>query len=234
MNRHDSTRKGSRLRLVELRAYANAWNANPRHAHKITWREARKHRATFATRHHCARSPGLIHMDSGALDHLREVSGHDVPSNYGQGWYCDAYQSETIAGRVSALPHGRFIAWIVWSDCDDITVDASIYHDARTAWFRADDMARRMAEEEREHSERWNQAREHAENRDAARVTLRNARSKARALVQALRDQGAIVPSLCDILRERIAEHRAAMRAALDTIEEAREGIRAAGMEGQF
>lgn len=233
MSKHDNTRKGSRLRLVELRAYANAWNANPNYSRKITWREARKHGDTFATRAHCARSPGLIHMDSGALDHLREVSGRDVSANYGRGWYCDAHQSETIRGRVSLLPHGRFVAWIVWSDCDGITVDASTFHDARSAWFRADDMARRMAEDEREHSERWNEAREHAENRDAARVTLRNARSKARALVQALRDQGAVVPTLCDILRERIAEHRATMRAALDTIAETRERIEALGMAGE-
>lgn len=246
MRNFDTLRNGAKHRLKTYKAEADAsaqrreWYAAKCERREMSavkaepdawkqWRFCTLRQSPTATR-----SDGCIHMDSGTLDHLREPPSHEISRDYGRGWYCDAQQSETIAGRVSRLTHGRFVAWIVWSDCDGITVDASIYHDARTAWFRADNMARRMAEEEREHSERWHAAQECSEKRDAARLTLRESRSKVRAMVQSLREQGAIVPSLCTILRERIVEHRAEARAAVDTIRQESEKIAELGMVEEF
>src|SRR5690606_32592828 len=91
-----------------------------------------------------------IYGDTGALDHLRELSSNDMPRDYGRGWYTDEHCSETVTGRVAVLPSRkdgpRFLAYIVWSNCDGITIDADVYDCPRAAWNRADDMARNTAE----------------------------------------------------------------------------------------
>lgn len=225
MTSYNDLRGGSRARLRTMREYVARWNrdhvvSNGSRVMLESFRDARRHGiATISAGRHdgtMRRDGSKIYADSGALDHLRELSGDDQPRDYGRGWYADAYCSETVTGRVAVLPsrkgERRFLAYVVWSDCDGITIDADVYDCPRTAWNNADDMARRIAEDEKEHNEKWHEAREVQERQDNRREELRAARSEAVGLVTVLRELPQTASSratICAMIREcreRMAE----------------------------
>lgn len=173
-----------------------------------------------------------IYMHTRALDHLREPGSDDMPRDYGTAWYCDAHESETITGKVAALPRGRFLAYVVWSDSDGITVDASPYCSASDAAYAADSMARRIAEDEREHSERWNAASEHDDKRTEARGELRDAFHDGAKAIAALRASDN--PSVQSLARSCLADARERMREAIRTINAATDAIEDLDMTGEF
>ena len=182
---------------------------------------------------------GSIVCDLHQLSGLREYKFADEILGLRHiGWFHNWFQDSAYRGQVWRLParNGaeQFLAGYVDSDGDRAIIEPEAFDCERDAARRADHMAERDAEQEREHSERWHAAQECSEKRDAARLTLRESRSKARAMIQALREQGHIVPSLCTILRERIAEHHAAMRDAIASIAQESEKIAELGMAGEF
>lgn len=236
---HDTLRNGSRARLNSYRRKAAQSletirkHHAPESAYRLNvesdpqpWKRERyitPHGLGFAapgtmfTRSEDGRK---IYGDTGALDHLRELSGDDKPREYGRGWFADEYCSETVTGRVAVLPSRkdgpRFLAYIEWSDCDGITIDAEPFEDARAAWNRADDMARNTAEDEREHNEKWNAAREVCEHQEEQREALSAAHGEARGLVAVLRDLPQTADSratICGMIHECRARMRRALRA---------------------
>lgn len=161
-----------------------------------------------------------IYGDTGSLDHLRKLSREEMPRDYGRGWYADEYCSETVTGHVAVLPSRkdgpRFLAYIVWSDCDGIEIYGETFNSAHAAWSYADDMARHAAEDAREHNEKWNAAREVYEHREEQREELRAARANARDLIAVLRDLPRTAngrATICNMLRECRARMRRALHA---------------------
>lgn len=240
MNRHDPLNRPAPLRLRMMHAYAASWNANPGHIARgsdgITWRDARGHGVAtvkgngYATRSNCW-AHDCIHMENGALDHLRQHG------RQGESWYCDEGQSATVTGHVSLLTHGRYIAWVSWSDVDGITALASPFEDEREALRAADSLAERIAEDEREHSSRWNMASREDEKREDARGDLKQCAHAARDIIRVWREQKSVGPlsaGVCRILRADLADMRAGMRKAIVKIENARERIAQLDMEGEF
>jgi hypothetical protein len=76
------------------------------------------------------------------------------------GWFSDADCSRTVRGVVARLTHGRYLAGYYSSDNGERVYLAGVYDDVRTAADAADNEARRIAEDEREYSERWDAAHE--------------------------------------------------------------------------
>jgi hypothetical protein len=236
---YDNLRDGSRVRLNRYRQKAarTLETVRKHHAPESPYRLSVENdpqpwkRERFITPHGLGfNAPGgvftrskdgrTIYGDTGSLNHLRKLSREDTPPEYGRGWYADEYCSETVTGHVAVLPSRkdgpRFLAYIVWSDCDGITIDAEPFKDAHAAWSCADDMARYAAEEEREHNEKWNAAREVYEHQEEQREELRAAHADARGLVAVLRDLPQAADSratICDMLRECRARMRRALHA---------------------
>lgn len=150
-----------------------------------------------------------IHADTGYLDHLRSANADDMPRDFPTEYYSDAHCSETIGGRVTALPRGRFLAWVKWSDADGITIIARPFDDAEDAAREADRLAERLAEDEREYSEKWNRARELQDENDSDRAELRTIRQNVSGQVALIRAGKGNREAICDYigkLREEFAE----------------------------
>lgn len=180
---------------------------------------------------------------------LREVGpSHEVAPRLvkHRGWYRDSDMSETVCGFVWRLParngQSLFIAGFKDDRTDAVTLDASrgrvcTFDSERDAAGAADELARIYAEEEREHDEKWQEASRANDEREEAREALKAARAEASRLVAALREQrkaGAIVPALCDVLRDKVQACREAMREALEAIADKAAEIERLGMAGEF
>lgn len=234
-NYYDRLVSGSRGRLAAMRLYADRWNADPdkieRGVRRIDWRAARRHGVgniiPITARAGVEKFHGrdVWHADTDYLDRLRNVQPVDEVSGANinhAGWFCDAYQSETVRGYVAQLP-GRngaeqWLAFIVWSDADGITIIRDPAPDAVTAARWADDLAERVAKSECEQNERWHAARELSDECDTLRDTLQKQRQRFHQAATALRDQrkaGVVAASVCDILRERMETARDAFNDAL-------------------
>lgn len=130
----------------------------------------------------------VIHVDSGYFDHLRPC---DTKC---EEWYTDAYHSETVGGRVARLPHNRYLAYLKWSGADGLTALCEVFDSARDAAAAADRLARRVAEDEREYSEKWHEARELQEENEEAHERMRGIRDKVSrrlAVIRALPESAA-------------------------------------------
>ena len=80
----------------------------------------------------------------------------DVNSRLPSGYYVDQYQDETVSGFVVQLPGHkkteRWLAGTAWSDSDMSKIHLDeIFDSAEDAARRADQLAEKMAEEEREY-----------------------------------------------------------------------------------
>ena len=76
------------------------------------------------------------------------------------GWFSDADCSRTVRGIVARLTHGRYLAGYYSNDNGERVYLAGVYDDVRTAASAADNEAQRIAEDEKEYSERWDAAHE--------------------------------------------------------------------------
>ena len=173
------------------------------------------------------------------------------------GWFADVHQSEKYRGAVWQLPARAgqclFIAGYTEDECSGYTVlriagrSPEIFagdpeHDgdrsdaARDAARDADGLAEREAEKAREYSERWSEASAANDERDDARAELNRARADAALVVAALRQQRAqgVAPMVCDLIRAKLAECRADMHRAIETIAEKTDAIADTGMAGEF
>lgn len=74
------------------------------------------------------------------------------------GWFTDVDCSETARGIIARLPQGRILAGYVLSMNDERVYFPEIFDDPADAARAADGHAERLAESEREYSERFNAA----------------------------------------------------------------------------
>ncbi len=232
MTNYDNLRSGSRARLADYRRKAarsletiakhhGTESALYRDALAGAWRRERwvtPHGIGYNVPHaytlqRADNYGGVIYADSGALDHLRPIRGEDEARDYGRGWYSDAHQSETITGRVVALPsrkgEPRFLAFAVNSGADGITIDRDVYTDPVAACHAADRLAERLADDEREYSEKWNEARELQDDNDSDRAELRRIRQNVAGQFALIRAGKGRRDAVCDHvakLREEFAE----------------------------
>lgn len=97
-----------------------------------------------------------------------------------RGWFADADCSQTVRGIVGRLTHDRFIAGYAMSETGERVYLARVFDRERDAAQAGDEEARKYAEEEKEHSERWQAAHDLAEeiktreNRVSELFALRN------------------------------------------------------------
>lgn len=192
---------------------------------------------------------GAAYHELSQLAGLREVgAAHEVAPRLvdHRGWYRDAFMDETLCGFVWRLParngQSLFVAGFKDENAGTVTLDTSrgrvcTFSTERDAARAADELARIHAEEEREYSEKWQEARRHDDEREEAREELKVAREEARRMVDALRQQrsaGTIVPALCDVLRAKVRDCHEGMRRALRSIAEHGDAIEELGMTGEF
>lgn len=76
------------------------------------------------------------------------------------GWFSDVDQSEKVRGIVARLSHGRFIAGYHWSSNGERVYFPAVYTDETEAARAADSHAESYADDAREDSEKFEQARE--------------------------------------------------------------------------
>jgi len=107
------------------------------------------------------------------------------------GWYADADCHATVCGIVARLTRGRWMAGYYNSDNCERVYLARVFDDLADAVSEADNEARRVAEKEKEYSERWQAAQalnekcEEAEKRLRAYLSARNdKRTSARELAE--------------------------------------------------
>ncbi len=82
----------------------------------------------------------------------------DVLKSRHTGWFTDIDQSDTARGIVAGLPHGRFIAGYVLSMNDERVYFPEIFTDESDAAGMSDEHARVIAEQESEHTARFDAA----------------------------------------------------------------------------
>lgn len=146
---------------------------------------------------------------------------------------------EPLAAFVFRLPHGRgFLAGWSMGDGMAAMVSRDIIADERDAMARAEDMADAAALRESEYQERWREARDAEDERDAAREALRAARMDARAALRAVRELRA-TGAPCDAIEQtrvivsvRFRAARNAARAALRDIRGASATLAALAADG--
>lgn len=74
-----------------------------------------------------------------------------------KGWFTDSLYDGKARGIVVSLPHGRFIAGYEWSDNGESVYYPEIYTDIEDAARSADYHAEKFAENQREHSDRFDE-----------------------------------------------------------------------------
>ena len=119
----------------------------------------------------------------------------------GNAWYCDEYGDRTLTGVVFLLPHGRMVAGYEESDNDGIALSLdTVYTCEREAFRAADELARIVAEHEREYNEGYNAAQRAVEALEEAS----DVRQQALKLLQDLRPLRKTMTapaSVCEALR---------------------------------
>lgn len=180
-------RASAPARLAVLRsaaAYTNAPDVNlPPSMRYATWREAR--RTTFRTldtglaqgfnsktvwawgKSTETRRPVWYTHDRS--EHFRDERYADDVEDAGidhTGWFSDADCDEKIRGIVGRLTHGRFVAGYIMTMNDERVYFAKVFDCEKEAAQYADSEAESLAEDEKEHSERWNEARNLADDVD--------------------------------------------------------------------
>lgn len=97
-----------------------------------------------------------------------EVSGARIRHT---GWFADSGFIEKVRGVVALLPHGRFVAGYEGSAGDTVIFD-KVHTDEVEAARMADEHARVQAEQEKAYSERWQAARDLADNIESERTEI--------------------------------------------------------------
>ena len=170
-----------------------------------------------------------------------------------KGWFADAHRDDVWRGHVWQLPARDgdclYLVGYIRRDGGDAVLAPRLFRaergesewDTRTDGLRdaciaADNLAEHDAEESREFSEKWQEASRANDERDDARDELKQARADAALVVAALRQQRAqgVAPMVCDLIRAKLAECRADMHSAIETIAEKTDAIADMGMAGEF
>lgn len=158
----------------------------------------------------------------------------DIISSLGHnGWYCDAFQEETMRGIVYRLPAKNGKARYVYGyadpcneGCAFLSFDFEEGDKLESSWDddqglkdaarHADSMAEQFAAYAREYSEAWQQARQWDELAD----DMAKARSEAKALVSDMRDAiraGQLASdAICKALRAKLRDYLNAWESARD------------------
>lgn len=229
----------------------------------ITWRDARRFgRGAIGTDAHglrVSKCGGYANVPESVLgglrwkfadDVMREAGRRDGASFYADSHMCEVYRGAVwqlpsrdgsecwIAGyveRESVKPNGGSVSgYAVLSTWRGLP---RYFTSAEGAASFAASLAESHANESREYDERWQEASRANDEREEAREALKAARAEASRLVAALREQrkaGAIMPALCDVLRDKVRACREAMREALETIADKAAEIDRLGMAGDF
>jgi hypothetical protein len=130
----------------------------------------------------------------------------DGPRINHTGWFCDVHQEETARGIVARLPHGRYIAGYWMSVNGERVYYPTLFDSARDAAMSADGLAERLAENEREYSERWNAANKLSDGIDSALNRLRECLAlRNNACFTALREEAHELMSSIRADRETLA-----------------------------
>ena len=153
------------------------------------------------------------------------------------GWYVDAYQHESQMGivrEVKTAKGPRYLACISdpWNGGKDGSGPCRIecrsnglpyWYDCKEEAARnADGAAESSAEEMREWSEQADERQQAEEKADEARGEIGKLRTKARSLVEGIR-QSTLAPSLCTHLREELQRIREESAEAWETLRESLE-----------
>jgi hypothetical protein len=88
----------------------------------------------------------------------RITPAHDFSQIKHKGWFCDEECNDVAFGIVGSLSHGRFIAGYQLSMNDEKVFFDGLFTDEHDAALMADEYARVIAEQEMEHSQKWNAA----------------------------------------------------------------------------
>jgi hypothetical protein len=134
------------------------------------------------------------------------------------GWYVDSFHDETTEPAVLALPHGRYLAATsnpYESDC--YIVDTEIETDLDDAWRSAAGLAEYYAESCRE-DEAKQAAEAQVEGLREEIAQLRRDHSAAVREIRAARALAGTAPTLCAIVRGRLAAMRAEVKRARERI----------------
>lgn len=171
-------RASAPARLAVLRnaaAYTNAPDVNlPPSMRYATWREARQ--TTFRTLD-TGLAQGFNTENEGSpfetrrpvwytqdqREHFRDERYADDVEDAGidhTGWFSDADCNEKIRGIVGRLTHGRFVAGYVMTMNDERVYFAKVFDCEKEAAQYGDSEAESLAEDEKEHSERYQAAQE--------------------------------------------------------------------------
>ncbi len=159
-------RIGAKRRLAMLRKRADELNQrHPAMPGKATWRDVRycgfhNHRdarielspagGAGAPQWYCHAGPAFereIFVDESEearIDH--------------SGWFTDTWQYNVIRGLIVRLPHGRFLVGHYEKDSGERVYYSELYDDERTAVYRADQLAQRVAEEQMDYHVRDQEA----------------------------------------------------------------------------
>lgn len=138
----------------------------PEHAKPDSWRQVRAYRMTSWRAAFCAGlNPGLndgapVWYAHDGAQFRGEQFADEILSTRGRGYYTDSDAYATARGIVGRLPHGRFIAGYFWSDNGERVYFPDIFDDADDAAHFADGRAERFADQSREDSYRYNEARD--------------------------------------------------------------------------
>lgn len=150
----DILRAGAPFRLQQLRRAAVRHNAKPYITLKsATWRNMRHSKLTksYNLQGMNDNTPIWCGFEESALP-VRGIT----PAK--QAWYADCDASDTARGIVYSLPHGRHLAGYALSENGEYVIFPEIFTDSDDAMCAADSHAERIAELEREHAERFNEA----------------------------------------------------------------------------
>lgn len=116
------------------------------------------------------------------------------------GWFTDTFEDSKARGIVARLTHGRFIAGYEWDSNGERVYFDAVHDNERDAALMADEHARVFAESAREHSEKFEVAREIEDENEERFARLRECialrnnpcfkhlREEASELIEAIKD----------------------------------------------
>jgi hypothetical protein len=231
-------------RLARLKkTWGDSWRAGVQYARPGYSRSTRRPEYRGAHTDERGKKRDYWYWDTGTSRYHHSYAGELDPRGINHyGWYADEHQSETVRGLVMRIRTSRgtiYAPGYQYSDSDmraaELTPGETLivppgsgedaHQDAaRTVANWADDMARRVAERDREYDSVF-----HAQQAtDDARDAVTQARAAASQTVTALRQArdalppNTDAPQLCDLLRGSLRQARAALHDALDGLRQAR------------
>lgn len=167
--------------------------------------------------------PQLFPAQRESVHALREAT---KPRNV-ESWYADTFQDAVYCPAVWLLPHGRFVAGYTCDEYGTETIARESWDNEGDAWREARRMAERDAEESRDYYMAWEAGRRYAENCEA----IAEARKAAREVAAAARDNVKNNETICNVLRGKVQELRADVRAMLRDNRALRDGEYSRGDE---